>query len=58
MVIAASREALFVQPWAVCAPALMLVMFTVGVNLLADGLLPRGDGRGETTRGKEHAWNR
>ncbi|MFJ3080493.1 ABC transporter permease [Streptomyces halstedii] len=58
VVIAASREALFVQPWAVCAPALMLVMFTVGVNLLADGLLPRGDGRGETTRGKEQAWNR
>ncbi|WP_326701254.1 ABC transporter permease subunit [Streptomyces sp. NBC_01754] len=58
VVIAASRDALFVQPWAVCAPALMLVMFTVGVNLLADGLLPRGDGRGESTRGKVTAWNR
>ncbi|WP_253913793.1 ABC transporter permease subunit [Streptomyces mayonensis] len=40
VVIAASREALFVQPWAVLAPTLMLVMFTVGANLLADGLLP------------------
>ncbi|TDD34327.1 ABC transporter permease [Actinomadura sp. KC06] len=37
--IAASREALLVQPWAVCAPAAMLVMFTVGLNLLADRLL-------------------
>ncbi|MCU8593590.1 ABC transporter permease subunit [Streptomyces olivaceus] len=39
VVIAASREALFVQPWAVLAPTLLLVMFTVGANLLADGLL-------------------
>lgn len=39
--IAASREALLVQPWAVCAPAAMLVMFTVGLNLLADRLLTR-----------------
>lgn len=37
--IAASREALLIQPWAVCAPAAMLVMFTVGLNLLADRLL-------------------
>lgn len=50
VVIAASREALFVQPWAVCAPALMLVMFTVGVNLLADGLLPRTERKGRTDR--------
>ncbi|AQA09413.1 ABC transporter permease subunit [Streptomyces malaysiensis] len=54
VMIAASREALFVQPWAVLAPTLMLVMFTVGVNLLADGLLPRA-GR---TGGKAMAWNR
>lgn len=39
--IAGSREALLVQPWAVCAPAAMLVMFTVGLNLLADKLLKR-----------------
>ncbi|GAA2940493.1 MULTISPECIES: ABC transporter permease subunit [Streptomyces] len=56
--IAASRDALFVQPWAVCAPALMLVMFTVGVNLLADGLLPRGAGHRESTQRKATAWNR
>lgn len=39
--IAGSREALLLQPWAVCAPAAMLVMFTVGLNLLADRLLRR-----------------
>ncbi|WP_329022584.1 MULTISPECIES: ABC transporter permease subunit [unclassified Streptomyces] len=54
VVIAASREALFVQPWAVLAPTLMLVMFVVGVNLLADGLLPRAT-RNERGAG---AWNR
>ncbi|TDC56356.1 ABC transporter permease [Actinomadura sp. KC345] len=40
--IAGSREALLIQPWAVGAPAAMLVMFTVGLNLLADRLLKRG----------------
>lgn len=40
--IAASREALLIQPWAVCAPAALLVMFTVGLNLLADRLVGRG----------------
>ncbi|WP_405896496.1 ABC transporter permease subunit [Streptomyces sp. NBC_00727] len=54
VVIAASREALFVQPWAVLAPTLMLVMFVVGVNLLADGLLPRAT----RTEGRAGAWNR
>ncbi|MFI6346350.1 ABC transporter permease subunit [Streptomyces sp. NPDC050560] len=44
--VAANREALLVQPWAVCAPAALLVLFTVGVNLLADGLLAR---RGSAT---------
>ncbi|MFJ6075444.1 ABC transporter permease [Streptomyces sp. NPDC093065] len=39
--IAGSREALLVQPWAVCAPAAMLVMFTVGLNLLSDSLIKR-----------------
>ncbi|MFC4052878.1 ABC transporter permease [Actinomadura syzygii] len=37
--IAGSREALLVQPWAVGAPAALLVMFTVGLNLLSDRLL-------------------
>ncbi|MFJ4641584.1 ABC transporter permease [Streptomyces hygroscopicus] len=53
VLIAASREALFVQPWAVCAPTLLLVMFTVGANLLADGLMPRGAEPG----GRAAAWN-
>ncbi|MFC8203838.1 ABC transporter permease [[Kitasatospora] papulosa] len=59
VVIASSREALFVQPWAVLAPTSMLVMFVVGVNLLADGLLPhaRRAGRKATT-GRRAAWNR
>jgi len=39
--IAASREALLVQPWAVCAPAVLLVLFTVGANLLSDAVLRR-----------------
>ncbi|MFG3257587.1 ABC transporter permease [Streptomyces sp. NPDC048172] len=43
--IAASREALLVQPWSVCAPAAMLVMFTVGLNLLADRFLTYGEPR-------------
>ncbi|OLT11983.1 ABC transporter permease [Actinomadura sp. CNU-125] len=43
--IAAGREALLVQPWAVCAPAAMLVMFTVGLNLLSDRLVGRETAR-------------
>ncbi|GAA1530663.1 ABC transporter permease [Streptomyces albidochromogenes] len=39
--IARGREGLLLQPWAVLAPAAMLVMFTVGLNLLADRLLGR-----------------
>ncbi|WP_186781652.1 MULTISPECIES: ABC transporter permease subunit [unclassified Streptomyces] len=54
VVIAGSREALFVQPWAVLAPTLMLVMFVVGANLLADGLLPAA----ARDRKKVLAWNR
>ena len=37
--IAASREALLVQPWAVAAPAALLVLFTVGLSLLTDALI-------------------
>ncbi|GHJ41249.1 ABC transporter permease [Streptomyces sp. TS71-3] len=44
--IAASREALLVQPWAVCAPAALLVMFSVGLNLLTDTLLKRSKSPG------------
>ncbi|WP_016909237.1 ABC transporter permease [Streptomyces xiaopingdaonensis] len=39
--VAGSREGLLVQPLAVCAPAAMLVMFTVGLNLSADAWLRR-----------------
>ncbi|MFD0023709.1 ABC transporter permease [Streptomyces sp. NPDC058382] len=46
--VAANRQALLVQPWAVCAPAAMLVLFTVGFNLLADSLLGRRGKRKET----------
>lgn len=55
VMIAAGREALLLQPWAVCAPALLLVMFTVGANLLADGLLARGT---RTARKEPVRWNR
>lgn len=50
--IAAGREALLVQPLAVCAPAAMLVMFTVGLNLLADRLLVSRDGRKAAVAGQ------
>ncbi|MFK0121102.1 ABC transporter permease subunit [Streptomyces sp. NPDC090994] len=53
VLLAASREALFVQPWAVLAPTLLLVMFVVGANLLADGLLPHS----VRSYGKATAWN-
>ncbi|MFE9661143.1 ABC transporter permease subunit [Streptomyces sp. NPDC005955] len=39
--VSRSSEGLLIQPWAVLAPAAMLVMFTVGLNLLADRLLAR-----------------
>ncbi|MGW7514347.1 ABC transporter permease subunit [Streptomyces sp. NPDC054796] len=58
VVIAASRETLFVQPWAVLAPTLLLVMFVVGVNLLADGLLPHSARNSSArNRGRAPAWN-
>ncbi|WP_020669471.1 ABC transporter permease subunit [Amycolatopsis nigrescens] len=37
--IARGGEGLLLQPWATLAPAAMLVMFTLGLNLLADRLL-------------------
>lgn len=49
--ISRGREGLLLQPWAVLAPAAMLVMFTVGLNLLADRLLGRSRRRtGEAVR--------
>ncbi|GAB2673903.1 ABC transporter permease [Kribbella swartbergensis] len=37
--VSRNREGLLLQPWAVLAPALMLVSFTLGFNLLADRLV-------------------
>jgi peptide/nickel transport system permease protein len=39
--IARNEEGLLVQPWAVLAPATMIVLFVVGVNLLGDDALRR-----------------
>ncbi|NYH79537.1 peptide/nickel transport system permease protein [Actinopolyspora biskrensis] len=36
-----NRDALFVQPWAVLAPAMLLVSLCAGVNLVVDGALSR-----------------
>lgn len=59
--IAANREALLVQPWSVCAPAGMLVMFTLGLNLLADRLLRRRHHEGPPALGaapRRRWWHR
>ncbi|UJW36210.1 ABC transporter permease [Saccharothrix sp. AJ9571] len=37
--VSRNREGLLLQPWAVLAPAAMIVAFTLGLNLLADRLL-------------------
>ena len=34
-----NRSGLFVQPWAVVVPALLIVMLAIGVNLTFDRLL-------------------
>jgi peptide/nickel transport system permease protein len=39
--ISRNREGLLLQPWAVLAPAILLVAFTLGFNLLADRLVHR-----------------
>ncbi|WP_232828405.1 ABC transporter permease [Kribbella monticola] len=39
--VSRNREGVLLQPWAVVAPALMLVAFTLGFNLLADRLVHR-----------------
>jgi peptide/nickel transport system permease protein len=41
-----NRLALSTQPWAVLAPVLIIGLFTIGTNLMADGiaqLADRGD---------------
>jgi peptide/nickel transport system permease protein len=42
-----NRLALLVQPWGVIAPVIVIGIFTIGTNLMADGiaqLTGRGDG--------------
>jgi peptide/nickel transport system permease protein len=39
--VSRNREGVLLQPWAVIAPAMMLVAFTLGFNLLADRLVHR-----------------
>lgn len=43
--VSRNREGLLLQPWAVLAPAAMLVAFTLGFNLLADRLVSHAGGR-------------
>ncbi|MEU3097681.1 ABC transporter permease [Streptomyces sp. NPDC006967] len=45
-----NRTGLFVQPWAVIVPALLIVALTTGTNLLFDAALDRGARRGAPTR--------
>lgn len=42
-----NRTGLFVQPWAVVVPALLIVALTMGANLLFDAALDRGESRTE-----------
>jgi peptide/nickel transport system permease protein len=46
--ISRNREGLLLQPWSVVAPALLLVSFTLGFNLLADRLVHRSRQLAET----------
>ncbi|MFI5714016.1 ABC transporter permease [Kribbella sp. NPDC051620] len=48
--VSRNREGLLLQPWAVLAPALLLVSFTLGFNLLADRLVHRTRRLAEATR--------
>ncbi|AJE84228.1 binding-protein-dependent transport systems inner membrane component [Streptomyces albus] len=42
-----NRTGLFLQPWAVVVPALLIVALTMGGNLLADAALAKGEDRAE-----------
>ena len=48
--VSRNREGLLLQPWSVLAPALLLVSFTLGFNLLADRLVHRSRRLVESTR--------
>lgn len=45
-----NRTGLFVQPWAVVVPALLIVALTMGTNLLFDAVLDRRAGPGPAVR--------
>jgi peptide/nickel transport system permease protein len=45
-----NRTGLFVQPWAVVVPALLIVALTTGTNLLFDAALEKPGGRGGSDR--------
>lgn len=48
--VSRNREGVLLQPWAVIAPAMMLVAFTLGFNLLADRLVHRSKQLAEAQR--------
>ncbi|MER7484363.1 ABC transporter permease subunit [Streptomyces sp. NPDC126497] len=48
-----NRTGLFVQPWAVVVPALLIVALTTGTNLLFDAALDEGGRRGPRRTEKE-----
>lgn len=41
-----NRAGLLLQPWAVVAPAVLIIAFAVGFHLVADRLLARASGTG------------
>ncbi|NLU65916.1 ABC transporter permease [Streptomyces sp. HNM0574] len=51
-----NRTGLFVQPWAVVVPALLIVLLSMGTNLLFDAALQRGSRH--TTRTEQHTKQR
>ncbi|MFC8368120.1 MULTISPECIES: ABC transporter permease [unclassified Streptomyces] len=48
-----NRTGLFVQPWAVVVPAMLIVALTTGTNLLFDAALDKGGRRGPRRTEKE-----
>lgn len=50
-----NRTGLFVQPWAVVVPALLIVALSMGANLLSDAGLARGTGRVRRRPGRRTA---
>lgn len=47
-----NRTGLFVQPWAVVVPALLIVALTMGTNLLFDAALDKGEKQGAAAPGE------